>query len=60
LNQINVISGGLLSNAVRKFSAPLQRNGSIKTVLTNEENHFCENATGLDLSIYGDFGITLC
>jgi hypothetical protein len=35
----HVISGGLLSNAVRKFSAPLQRNGSIKTVLTNEENH---------------------
>jgi hypothetical protein len=51
----HVISGGLLSNAVRKFSAPLQRNGSIKNVLTNEEKLFLENATGLDLSIYGEF-----
>ena len=51
----HVISGGLLSNAVRKFSAPLQRNGSIKNVLTNDEKLFLENATGLDLSIYGEF-----
>jgi hypothetical protein len=51
----HVISGGLLSNAVRKFSAPLQRNGSIKNVLTNEEKSFLEDATGLDLSIYGEF-----
>jgi hypothetical protein len=51
----HVISGGMLSNAVRKFSAPIQRNGSIKNVLTNEEKLFLEDATGLDLSIYGEF-----
>lgn len=51
----HVISGGMLSNAVRKFAAPLQRNGSIKNVLTNDEKEYLEKATGLDLSIYGTF-----
>ena len=36
----HVISGGMLTNAVRKFAAPIQRNGSIKNVLTNEEKEF--------------------
>lgn len=51
----HVISGGLLSTATRKFSVPLQRNGTIKNILTEEEKVFLENATGLNLSVYGDF-----
>lgn len=51
----HVIAGGMLTNAVRKFSAPIQRNGSIKNVLTNEEKEYLEDLTGLNLSVYGDF-----
>lgn len=51
----HVISGGMLSTAVRKFSAPLQMNGSIKNVLTKEEKEYLESSTGLNLSVYGDF-----
>jgi hypothetical protein len=51
----HVISGGMLSNAVRKFSAPLQRNGVIKNVLTEGEKIYLEKVTGLNLSVYGDF-----
>lgn len=51
----HVIAGGMLTNAVRKFSAPIQRNGSIKNVLTNEEKEYLESETGLNLSVYGDF-----
>jgi hypothetical protein len=60
----HVISGGMLSNSVKKFSAPLQRNGSIKNVLTKEEKEHLEELTSLDLSIYNtnfwrDFRVTL-
>lgn len=51
----HVIAGGMLSNSTRKFSAPLQRNGSIKNVLTEEEKLHLEKLTGLNLSVYGDF-----
>lgn len=51
----HVIAGGMLTNAVRKFVAPLQRNGAIKNVLTNEEKETLEDLTGLNLSVYGDF-----
>ena len=51
----HVIAGGMLTNAIRKFSAPIQRNGSIKNVLTNEEKEYLENLTGLNLSVYGEF-----
>ena len=51
----HVISGGMLTNAVRKFSAPIQRNGSIKNVLSNDEKEYLESATGLNLSVYGEF-----
>ena len=51
----HVISGGMLTNAVKRFSAPLQRNGSIKNVLTKEEKECLEDLTGLNLSVYGDF-----
>lgn len=51
----HVISGGMLNTAVRKFSAPLMRNGSIANVLTAEEKEYLESITGLDLSVYGDF-----
>ena len=53
----HVIAGGMLDKAVRKFSAPLQRNGSIKNVLTVDEKEYLEFITGLDLSVYGNFWI---
>jgi hypothetical protein len=51
----HIISGGMLNTAVRKFSAPIQRNGAIKNVLTEEEKSYLEKETGLNLSVYGDF-----
>ncbi len=51
----HVISGGMLQNSVKKFSAPLQRNGSIANILSKDEKEFLESVTGLDLSVYGDF-----
>jgi hypothetical protein len=51
----HVISGGLMSKAVRKFCTPLMRNGSIANVLTIEEKEYLESITGLNLSVYGDF-----
>jgi len=51
----HVISGGLLSKAVRKFCTPLMRNGSIANILTAEEKEYLESITGLNLSVYGDF-----
>lgn len=51
----HVISGGMLSNAVKRFGVPLQRNGSLKNVLTEPEKTFLEQVTGLNLSVYGDF-----
>ena len=51
----HVISGGLLSKAVRKFCTPLMRNGSIANILSNDEKEYLESITGLNLSVYGDF-----
>jgi len=51
----HVIAGGMLAGAVRKFYAPLQRNGSIKNVLSDDEKEYLEQVTGLNLSVYGDF-----
>lgn len=51
----HVAYGGMLSGASTKYSAPLQRNGDVKNVLTNEEKEVLEEMTGLKLSIYGDF-----
>lgn len=51
----HIIAGGMIGQAVRKFRAPLQRNGSVANVLTKEEKEFLERKTGLDLSVYGDF-----
>lgn len=51
----HVISGGMLEGSIRKFQAPLLKNGSIANVLTNEEKNYLEQATGLDLSVYKDF-----
>ena len=36
----HVISGGLLSKAVRKFCTPLMRNGSIANILSNDEKEY--------------------
>lgn len=51
----HVISGGMLINAIKKYSAPLQRNGSIANVLTTAEKVELERLTGLNLSIYDSF-----
>ena len=51
----HVISGGMMTGSVKKFSAPLQRNGAIANVLTESEKNFLEEKTGLNLSVYGDF-----
>lgn len=51
----HVISGGMLIGSVKKFVAPLQRNGSVKNVLTEDEKSYLEKVTGLNLSVYGDF-----
>lgn len=53
----HIIAGGMIGEAIRKYKAPLQRNGSIANALTNEEKEFLEDATGLELSIYKDFWI---
>lgn len=51
----HVIAGGMLTGSVKKFQAPLLKNGSIANVLTKEEKAYLESVTGLDLSVYGDF-----
>lgn len=51
----HVIAGGMLVNAIKKYSAPLQRNGSIANVLTSAEKTELERLTGLNLSIYDSF-----
>lgn len=55
IGEDHVISGGMLDGSIKKFQAPLLKNGSIANVLTNEEKVFLENMTGLDLSVYKDF-----
>jgi len=51
----HVISGGMLLGARKKYYAPLQRNGAIANVLTDEEKEYLEKKTNLNLSVYGDF-----
>lgn len=55
VSEDHVISGGMLGGSVKKFQAPLLKNGSIANVLTKEEKATIEDMTGLDLSVYGDF-----
>ena len=54
----HVISGGMLSNASRSFCAPVQRNNTVKNILTAEEKEYLEKVTGLNLSVYADFWAT--
>jgi hypothetical protein len=51
----HIIAGGMIGEAIRKYKAPLQANGAIANVLTNEEKEYLENETGLKLSVYGQF-----
>lgn len=51
----HVVAGGMLNTATRKFSAPLQRNNTVKNVLTEDEKILLEELTSLNLSVYGDF-----
>ena len=55
VDENHVIYGGMLNGSKRKFSAPLQRNGSVANVLNKEEKDYLEEETGLDLSVYGKF-----
>jgi hypothetical protein len=57
VSEDHIIAGGMIHQAVRKFRAPTQKNGSIANVLTKEEKTFLEARTGLDLSVYGDFWV---
>lgn len=55
-DKTHVAYGGMLIGSTKKFPAPLQKNGTIKNVLTTEEKDYIESVTGLNLSIYnGDF-----
>lgn len=51
----HIAKGGMLTGAVCSYSAPLQRNGTVVNVLTNEEKEYLEGVTDLNLSVYGDF-----
>ena len=51
----HVISGGMLMGSVKKYSAPLQRNGNIANILSEEEKEYLEKELGTNLSVYGDF-----
>lgn len=51
----HVIAGGMLIGSVKKFQAPLLKNGSIANILTPEEKEYLEKVTDLNLSVYGDF-----
>jgi hypothetical protein len=55
VSEDHVISGGMLSGAVKRFQCPLLRNGSLANVLTNDEKEFLEKSTGLNLSVYSEF-----
>lgn len=51
----HIAKGGMLTGAVCSYSAPLQRNGTVVNVLSNEEKELLEEMTNLNLSVYGDF-----
>lgn len=55
VSEDHIIAGGMIHQAVRKFRAPIQKNGAIANVLTKEEKEYLEDRTGLDLSVYKDF-----
>lgn len=54
----HILSGNMLNKAVRKYCAPLSRQGGIVNVLTKAEKNKLEELTGKDLSVYGDFWTT--
>ncbi len=51
----HIAEGGMLEGAVCRYSAPLQKNGTVKNVLTTVEKEALEAITGFNLSVYGDF-----
>ena len=51
----HVISGGMLTNSVKRFQCPLHRSNEIANILSNEEKEHLEELTGQNLSVYGDF-----
>jgi hypothetical protein len=55
VDENHVISGGMLSGSKKKFCAPLTRSNTIVNVLNDDEKTYLENATGINLSVYGEF-----
>jgi hypothetical protein len=55
VSEDHVISGGMLSGAIKKYYTPLMRNGSLANVLSKDEKEYLEGVTGLKLSIYESF-----
>lgn len=55
VSEDHVISGGMLSGSVKKFTTPLMKNGGLANILTKEEKEYLEKETGLELSVYKDF-----
>ena len=51
----HVISGGMLTNSVKRYFCPLQRSGGIANILSKEEKTYLEETLGINLSVYGDF-----
>jgi hypothetical protein len=52
----HIIAGNMLEGSTRRYTAPLQRNGTIANVLTKDEKEYLESRMpGVDLSVYGDF-----
>ena len=55
VSEDHVVSGNMMSKAVKKYYAPLERNGKIANILTKEEKEYLESVTRLNLSSYGTF-----
>tara|TARA_R110000822_G_scaffold302649_3_gene427024 strand:- start:6645 stop:7517 length:873 start_codon:yes stop_codon:yes gene_type:complete len=52
----HVLSGGMLTNATKRYYCPNKRSGGIANILTSEEKTFLEQELGgVNLSVYGDF-----
>ncbi len=51
----HIISGGMLPNSKKKFSAPVKQNGTIANILTKQEKEYLEDLLQYKLSVYGEF-----
>ena len=52
----HVISGGMLSKAIKTYQCPLMsRGGGLANILTKDEKNYLEAELQINLSVYGDF-----